>query len=56
MEYVLSTGALTARGVATWDSLPHLDRSRWLVHMLTAFFVAYGCTRLRNARRTDRVR
>ncbi len=26
--------ALTAPGVATWDSLPHLDRSRWLVHML----------------------
>jgi hypothetical protein len=26
--------ALTARGVATWDSLPHMDRSRWLVHML----------------------
>jgi hypothetical protein len=25
---------LTAPGVATWDSLPHLDRSRWLVHML----------------------
>ena len=24
--------ALTWRGVATWDSLPHLDRSRWLVH------------------------
>jgi hypothetical protein len=26
--------ALTRRGVATWDSLPHLDRSRWLVHQL----------------------
>jgi hypothetical protein len=26
--------ALTWRGVATWDSLPHLDRSRWLVHEL----------------------
>lgn len=25
--------ALTARGVATWDSLAHYDRSRWLVHM-----------------------
>ncbi|HEY6477791.1 MAG TPA: hypothetical protein VI456_14530, partial [Polyangia bacterium] len=25
--------ALTAPGVATWDSLPHVDRSRWLVHM-----------------------
>src|SRR5579863_6672806 len=24
---------LTASGMATWDSLPHLDRSRWLVHM-----------------------
>jgi hypothetical protein len=24
--------ALTWNGVATWDSLPHLDRSRWLVH------------------------
>jgi hypothetical protein len=23
---------LTYRGVATWDALPHLDRSRWLVH------------------------
>ena len=26
--------ALTWRGVATWDSLPHLDRSRWLLHEL----------------------
>jgi len=26
--------ALTYRGVATWDALPHLDRSRWLVHQL----------------------
>jgi hypothetical protein len=26
--------ALTWRGVATWDSLPHLDRSRWLIHEL----------------------
>jgi hypothetical protein len=26
--------ALTYRGVATWDALPHLDRSRWLVHRL----------------------
>ncbi len=26
--------ALTSGGVATWDSLPHLDRSRWLVHEL----------------------
>jgi hypothetical protein len=26
--------AVTWRGVATWDSLPHLDRSRWLVHEL----------------------
>jgi 4-amino-4-deoxy-L-arabinose transferase-like glycosyltransferase len=25
--------ALTAGGVATWDSLAHYDRSRWLVHM-----------------------
>ncbi len=25
--------ALTARGVATWDSLSHFDRSRWLLHM-----------------------
>ncbi len=25
---------LTWRGVATWDSLPHLDHSRWLVHEL----------------------
>jgi hypothetical protein len=25
--------ALTARGVATWDSLAHFDRSRWLLHM-----------------------
>ncbi|HEY4395981.1 MAG TPA: hypothetical protein VGP64_18080, partial [Polyangia bacterium] len=24
---------VTAPGMATWDSLPHLDRSRWLVHM-----------------------
>jgi hypothetical protein len=24
---------VTAPGLATWDSLPHLDRSRWLVHM-----------------------
>jgi hypothetical protein len=24
--------ALTYWGVATWDALPHLDRSRWLVH------------------------
>ena len=24
--------ALTWRGAATWDSLPHLDRSRWLIH------------------------
>jgi hypothetical protein len=22
----------TYKGVATWDSLPHLDRSRWLIH------------------------
>jgi hypothetical protein len=26
--------AVTYRGVATWDALPHLDRSRWLVHRL----------------------
>jgi len=26
--------ALTARGMATWDSLPHLERSQWLVHQL----------------------
>jgi hypothetical protein len=26
--------ALTYSGVATWDALPHLDRSRWLVHRL----------------------
>ncbi len=26
--------ALTTRGVATWDSLPHLERSQWLVHEL----------------------
>jgi 4-amino-4-deoxy-L-arabinose transferase-like glycosyltransferase len=25
--------ALTAGGVATWDSLSHFDRSRWLLHM-----------------------
>ncbi len=25
---------LTYRGVATWDALPHLDRSRWLIHKL----------------------
>jgi hypothetical protein len=37
--------ALTAPGVATWDSLPHLDRSRWLVHM-------YG---LPSSWRTDRL-
>jgi hypothetical protein len=24
--------AVAWRGVATWDSLPHLDRSRWLIH------------------------
>jgi hypothetical protein len=24
---------VTSSGMATWDSLPHLDRSRWLVHM-----------------------
>jgi hypothetical protein len=26
--------ALTAPGMATWDSLPHLQRSQWLVHQL----------------------
>src|SRR5215470_11523856 len=25
---------LTARGMATWDSWPHLERSQWLVHEL----------------------
>ena len=25
---------LTYPGVATWDALPHLDRSRWLIHRL----------------------
>lgn len=25
---------LTYPGVATWDALPHLDRSRWLIHKL----------------------
>jgi hypothetical protein len=26
--------ALTARGMATWDSLPHLEHSQWLVHKM----------------------
>jgi len=25
---------VTARGMATWDSLPHLERSQWLLHKL----------------------
>src|SRR6188472_1416287 len=25
---------LTARGMASWDSLPHLERSQWLLHEL----------------------
>ncbi len=36
--------AFTARGVATWDSLSHFDRSRWLVHM-------YGLPSLANGER-----
>jgi hypothetical protein len=49
-------GTLVMVGIVAM--VPFLVRPPVLVEpmLLTAFFVAYGCTRLRNARRTDRVR